>query len=65
MPDLRPGGIFCVVSMAEPHTNPTPVATAQRLAPWAAFAVILLVAVVCFFVFADRVPSLLQALADR
>jgi len=51
--------------MTEPGTNPTPVVSMQRMAPWVVFAVVLLAAVVAFFVFADRVPSLLQAMADR
>ena len=37
----------------------------RSLAPWAVFVAVLLASVVCFFLFADRVPSLLQALADR
>jgi len=50
--------------MPEPITNPQP-ATPARVIPWALFAVFLAAAVVAFFVFANRVPSLLQALADR
>ena len=50
--------------MPEPITNPLP-ATASRVIPWAVFAVCLSAAVVSFFVFANRVPSLIQALADR
>lgn len=50
--------------MPEPFTNP-PVATPRRLMPWVVFSVVLLAALACFFVFANRVPSLLQALADR
>lgn len=51
--------------MYEPITNPLPSASPRRLAPWVVFGVLLVAALVCFFVFADRVPSLLQALADR
>jgi len=50
--------------MPEPITNPQP-ATPERVIPWAVFAVVLAAAVASFFVFANRVPSLLQALADR
>lgn len=40
-------------------------ATLKVLGPWALFGVLLVVAVVTFFLYADRVPSLMQALADR
>jgi hypothetical protein len=51
--------------MPEPTTNPLPTPPARRLVPWIIFSVVLLAALVSFFVYADRVPSLLQALADR
>lgn len=51
--------------MPEPTTNPIPEATFARLAPWLVFAVVLLAAIGAFFAYADRVPSLLQALSDR
>jgi hypothetical protein len=51
--------------MPEPTTNSSPAATPQRLMPWVVFAFLLVAAVVAFFAYADRVPSLLQALADR
>jgi hypothetical protein len=35
------------------------------LAAWALFGVLLSAALVSFFVYADRVPSLMQALAER
>ena len=50
-------------------TPPTPVqatkSTVRILAPWSLFAALLLAALVSFFLYADRVPSLLQALADH
>ena len=51
--------------MPEPVTSPLPRATPKRVIPWVVFAICLAAALVSFFVFADRVPSLLQALADR
>jgi type VI protein secretion system component VasF len=39
--------------------------TSRTFAPWAVFAALLVVGVVAYFTYADRVPSLLQALADR
>jgi len=51
--------------MAEPSTNPIPRSSVPRLAPWTVFAVVLVAAIVVFFVYADRVPSLLQVLADH
>ncbi len=50
--------------LAEPVTNPLPT-TPKRAIPWALFAAALSAAVVGFFLFANRVPSLMQALADR
>ena len=41
------------------------VPSSRSFAPWAVLAVLLVAGVVCFFMFADRVPSLLQALSDR
>jgi len=51
--------------MPEPLTNPNAMLTPRRLGPWVVFAVVLVAGVVLFFAFADRVPCLLQALADR
>jgi hypothetical protein len=51
--------------MTPPPLIPTRPVSAKVLAPWALFAVLLSVAVVTFFLYADRVPSLMQALADR
>lgn len=39
--------------------------TPRRMAPWGVFTVVLALAVVAFFVYFDRVPSLMQALADH
>lgn len=51
--------------MLEPLTNPKAVATPKAIAPWVVFTILLIVGIVCFFAFADRVPSLLQALAEH
>jgi len=51
-------------AIIEPLTNPLPV-TPRRVIPWVIFAIALAVAVAGFFAFANRVPSLMQALADR
>jgi hypothetical protein len=37
----------------------------RALAPWLLFAVLLLAGLVAFFMYGDRVPSLLQAMLDR
>jgi len=51
--------------MTHPAPAPTSSSTLRILAPWIVFIVLLVAALVSFFVYADRVPSLLQALADR
>ncbi len=48
----------------EPITDPANSGT-RSLAPWVVFAGLLIAGIVCFFLFADRVPSLLQALNER
>jgi uncharacterized membrane protein YhhN len=46
--------------------QPAVIAPSTRsIAPWLAVAVLLVAGIVCFFMFADRVPSLLQALSER
>jgi len=51
--------------MTLPKPAPSTVSAARALAPWGVFAICLGAALVSFFVYADRVPSLLQALAER
>ena len=51
--------------MTPPAPVPSRPATVKVLAPWALFGVLLAAALVSFFLYADRVPSLMQALADR
>ncbi|MEK7240227.1 MAG: hypothetical protein AAB224_06545 [Gemmatimonadota bacterium] len=50
-------------------TIPTPAPTSRTrmriLAPWTVFFILLVAALVSFFRFADRVPSLLQTLAEH
>ena len=51
--------------MTQPAPAPTTKSTLRILAPWMVFVVLLVAALVSFFIYGDRVPSLLQALADR
>jgi len=51
--------------MTPPDPVPDNRSAVKILAPWTLFGVVLLAAVVAFFLYADRVPSLLQALADH
>lgn len=52
--------------MTEPFQPATPMNPSTRsFAPWLVVAVLLVAGIVCFFMFADRVPSLLQALSER
>ena len=51
--------------MTHPPPAPTTRSTLRILLPWTVFAVLLVAALVSFFVYADRVPSLLHALSDR
>jgi len=37
----------------------------RSFAPWLVLAAMLVTGIVCFFVFANRVPSLLQALSEK
>ncbi len=61
----RRRGLIRTGRMPEPITNPTPPATPRQLVPWTIFGVLLVVAIVSFFKYADRISSLLQALAER
>ena len=51
--------------MTLPEPVPDNRSAVKVLVPWTIFGVVLAAAVVAFFVYADRVPSLLQALADH
>mgnify|MGYP001290552641 CR=1 FL=1 len=51
--------------MTHPEPAPTTSSTLRILAPWVVFFVLLAAALASFFIYADHVPSLLQALADR
>ena len=51
--------------MTHPPPAPTTRSALRILLPWTVFAVLLVASLVSFFVYADRVPSLLQALSDR
>ncbi len=49
--------------MTDPTTRPTPTPSLQRLAPWAVFVALLVIGLVFYLRFADRVPSLMQSVA--
>ncbi len=51
--------------MTQPAPAPTMRSTLRILAPWMVFVVVLVAGLVGFFIYGDRVQSLLQALADR
>ena len=52
--------------MTKPVQSAATMAPSTRsFAPWLVIAVLLVAGIVCFFMFADRVPSLLQALSER
>ncbi|MCX5760931.1 MAG: hypothetical protein NTW72_05420 [Gemmatimonadetes bacterium] len=51
--------------MSIPAPATTTRATLRIFAPWVVFIVLVGIGLVCFFLYADRVPSLLQTFTDR
>ncbi|MHB1311512.1 MAG: hypothetical protein ACYC3L_05795 [Gemmatimonadaceae bacterium] len=47
------------------HATDSSGPSTRSFAPWLLLAVLLVAGIVCFFLFADRVPSLLQALSEK